>query len=37
VAHEGESLEAVVHRADQAMYSSKARYYEAQEVNRRQR
>jgi len=37
VAHEGESLEAVVHRADQAMYTSKARYYEAQEVNRRQR
>ncbi|MBZ0225219.1 MAG: GGDEF domain-containing protein [Comamonas sp.] len=37
VAREGESLEAVVHRADQAMYTSKARYYEAQEINRRQR
>jgi len=37
VAREGESLETAVHRADQAMYAAKARYYEARETNRRQR
>lgn len=37
VAREGEALEAVIHRADRAMYAAKARYYETQEANRRLR
>lgn len=36
VAREGESLEAAVHRADQAMYADKTRWYTAQKINRRQ-
>ena len=32
---DGESLDAAVSRADQAMYAAKARYYQSQDVNRR--
>jgi len=32
---EGESIEAAVHRADQAMYAEKARYYQERELDRR--
>ena len=32
---EGESIEAAVHRADQAMYAEKARYYQEREIDRR--
>ena len=32
---EGEAIEAVVQRADQAMYAAKARYYEDKELDRR--
>ena len=35
-ARSGELLEAAAHRADQAMYAEKARYYEAMGVDRRQ-
>lgn len=33
--HEGEAMEAVVQRADQAMYAAKSRYYEDKELDRR--
>ncbi len=32
---EGATMEAVVHRADQAMYAEKARFYQARELDRR--
>jgi diguanylate cyclase (GGDEF)-like protein len=32
----GDQIEAAVHRADQAMYAEKARYYQEREVDRRQ-
>lgn len=35
VGHEGVSMEAVVHRADQSMYADKLRFYEAMERDRR--
>ncbi|MNV86167.1 hypothetical protein D3C71_1801780 [compost metagenome] len=35
VGHEGASMEAVVHRADQSMYSDKLRFYEDRERDRR--
>ncbi|QEA12252.1 sensor domain-containing diguanylate cyclase [Comamonas flocculans] len=35
VAREGESLEAVTHRADRSMYAAKQRYYEAAGADRR--
>ncbi|MNY68501.1 diguanylate cyclase [compost metagenome] len=35
VGHEGASMEAVVHRADQSMYADKERFYESKERDRR--
>lgn len=35
IAASGDQLEAVVHRADQAMYAQKLRYYETQGIDRR--
>ncbi|MBQ0130618.1 MAG: hypothetical protein KBT18_00155 [Comamonas sp.] len=33
--YEGQSMETVVHRADQAMYAEKTRFYQAHRIERR--
>ncbi|MBF6630791.1 MAG: GGDEF domain-containing protein, partial [Comamonas sp.] len=33
--YEGDSMEAVVHRADQAMYAEKIRFYQSRKIDRR--